>query len=611
MMFGPSPPLCVSLHTDNLYLDMNGIVHNCSHNNNEDVSFRISEEQIFLNVFAYIEHLFSKIKPKKLFFMAIDGVAPRAKMNQQRSRRFRAAKDVNDRILEAKRKGEDLPDDGSEAFQSNMITPGTPFMARLTANLRYFVNKKVSEDANWRGVQVVLSGHEVPGEGEHKIMEYIRLAKAQPAYDPNTRHCLYGLDADLIMLGLLSHDPHFCLLREEVLFGPARAKAASRGLESTNFYLMHLSLLREYLDIEFSDLKPVMPSSNPYDLERIIDDFILLAIFIGNDFLPHLPGLHINEGALNLLFDIYKRVVPTAGGYLNEHGLLAKDRLQKVLDHLAEFEREKFEEEQADSTWLRLKHAGRDADKLENKRAKGKLVVTKAQRQLLKSIKTFITSNIDEPSLDAQLQLPSLETQDRRFLQQLGDELKLDIAYDEFDSNDEPIVVVRLSQEIVDMIEEAQDDQDVDDEDWEDTDDQESDPQVRTATKRVEAMDVNNGKTDSEWLQAVQRIFAKYESAPNARQTAKSKAEHDQDYHTFVSDKLHAWKSDYYRDKLRFDIVKQPQSLKDMAYAYIEGIQWVLHYYYDGVASWSWYYPYHYSPKISGECMQGSECVEG
>ena len=94
-------------------------------------------------------------------------------------------------------------------------------MARLSDQLRYFVNKKITEDANWRECQVVLSGHDVPGEGEHKIMEYIRLAKAQPDYNPNVRHCLYGLDADLIMLGLLSHDPHFCLLREEVKFGPA------------------------------------------------------------------------------------------------------------------------------------------------------------------------------------------------------------------------------------------------------------------------------------------------------------------------------------------------------------------------------------------------------
>ena len=102
-------------------------------------------------------------------------------------------------------------------------------MAKLSEQLRYFVNKKISEDANWREVQVVLSGHEVPGEGEHKIMEYIRLSKAQPDYNPNVRHCLYGLDADLIMLGLLSHDPHFCLLREEVKFGPAARKKNNAG----------------------------------------------------------------------------------------------------------------------------------------------------------------------------------------------------------------------------------------------------------------------------------------------------------------------------------------------------------------------------------------------
>lgn len=65
----------------------------------------------------------------------------------------------------------------------------------------------------------------VPGEGEHKIMEYLRHAKAQPDYDANIRHCLYGLDADLIMLGLLSHDPHFALLREEVTFGRTKQKS--------------------------------------------------------------------------------------------------------------------------------------------------------------------------------------------------------------------------------------------------------------------------------------------------------------------------------------------------------------------------------------------------
>lgn len=200
-------------------------------------------------------------------------------------------------------------------------------MARLSEQLRYFINKKITEDSNWRDIQVVLSGHEVPGEGEHKIMEYIRLARAQPDYNPNVRHCLYGLDADLIMLGLLSHDPHFCLLREEVKFGPTRKKGNTRrvlvpitscsanlrcnSLESINFYLLHLSLLREYLNLEFHDIEHVLPFE--YSLERVIDDFILLAVFVGNDFLPNLPDLHIHQNGLERLFEVYKKVLPTLG----------------------------------------------------------------------------------------------------------------------------------------------------------------------------------------------------------------------------------------------------------------------------------------------------------
>ncbi len=87
------------------------------------------------------------------------------------------------------RKGEDVPAAG-EAFDSNCITPGTAFMGRLNEHLRFFVRKKLGEDAAWRRPRIVLSGHEVPGEGEHKIMEYIRLAKREPGYKPNVRHCM-------------------------------------------------------------------------------------------------------------------------------------------------------------------------------------------------------------------------------------------------------------------------------------------------------------------------------------------------------------------------------------------------------------------------------------
>ena len=61
---------------------MNGIIHSCSHPNDDDVHLRIPEEMIFREIFRYIDYLFRMIKPRKVFFMAIDGVAPRAKMNQ-------------------------------------------------------------------------------------------------------------------------------------------------------------------------------------------------------------------------------------------------------------------------------------------------------------------------------------------------------------------------------------------------------------------------------------------------------------------------------------------------------------------------------------------------
>lgn len=93
-----------------------------SHPNDEDAHFRLTEEQIFTSIFAYVDHLFGKIKPKKLFFMAVDGVAPRAKMNQQRSRRFRTAKEAREVREKAESKGEKLPE--TKAFDSNCITPG-------------------------------------------------------------------------------------------------------------------------------------------------------------------------------------------------------------------------------------------------------------------------------------------------------------------------------------------------------------------------------------------------------------------------------------------------------------------------------------------------------
>ena len=95
-----------------------------------------------------MDHLFGKVKPKKLFFMAVDGVAPRAKMNQQRSRRFRTSKEAREVREKAESKGEKLPEE--KAFDSNCITPGE---LKCSSHDLFDINHVVSSQAHpsWQG----------------------------------------------------------------------------------------------------------------------------------------------------------------------------------------------------------------------------------------------------------------------------------------------------------------------------------------------------------------------------------------------------------------------------------------------------------------------------
>lgn len=110
-------------------------------------------------------------------------------MNQQRSRRFRAAKEnaekrKNIAIVrqELQRQGLSVlpPKSEEEIFDSNVISPGTTFMMRLSNCLRYYIRERLNNDPGWKNLQVILSDASVPGEGEHKIIDFIRRQRGFP-----------------------------------------------------------------------------------------------------------------------------------------------------------------------------------------------------------------------------------------------------------------------------------------------------------------------------------------------------------------------------------------------------------------------------------------------
>ncbi|KAG4305916.1 hypothetical protein PORY_000826, partial [Pneumocystis oryctolagi] len=365
---GPNPN---GTEFDNLYLDMNGIVHPCTHP--EDKPAPANEDEMMVEIFKYTERIVNMVRPRKLLMIALDGVAPRAKMNQQRSRRFRAAQDAEKKasdleefkkLLKASGKSIDNALEKKKIWDSNVITPGTLFMNTLAKSLRYWIIYKINSDIAWKDLKIIISDASVPGEGEHKIMEFIRSQRCSPGYDPNTQHVIYGLDADLIMLGLATHEPHFRVLREDVFFQDANSKGChlcgqndhfarecidiKQKKELTNeksnnsflkpFVWLRIDILREYLEAELN----IPNISFQFDLERAIDDWVCLCFFVGNDFLPHLPSLDIHEGAIETLGNIWKEKLDEMGGYLTMDGQINLKRAQIILQALGKQENHIF-----------------------------------------------------------------------------------------------------------------------------------------------------------------------------------------------------------------------------------------------------------------------------
>jgi 5'-3' exonuclease len=149
-----------------LYIDMNGILHQSSHP--DDLATKeVDDETLYARIASALDDLVFKIKPSDTLYLAMDGVAPRAKMNQQRMRRFTGARERAEmKEMEAELRAEmsDVPEDDCNEFDSNGITPGTQFMWKCSEYVRTrLIPSRLAtapEDGGWAGMfrQLIFSG---------------------------------------------------------------------------------------------------------------------------------------------------------------------------------------------------------------------------------------------------------------------------------------------------------------------------------------------------------------------------------------------------------------------------------------------------------------------
>ena len=289
-----------------------------------------------------------------------------------------------------------------------------------------------------------------------------------------------------------------------------------------------------------------------------------MAFFVGNDFLPNLPNLHINEGALALMFKVYKSVLPKAGGYINERGVINLERLGILLDELSQVEYRFFESENADASWFKGKQLGRVdvMEKAEKRKTLGRLTISTAQKDIFIIVKQYVQSrSVDPEGLQSALDLPAtLNAADRKFVQTLAEDLHLpwktttnDAGYRHLQINFPP------------KLRDNDDDEDAE---------------------------------DDEASLALLRVIRRYENAKVVEVTAQEAQERLEKKY---DEKFQAWKNRYYTGKFGWG-PESSEEIRKLTENYVQGLQWVLYYYYRGVVSWSWFYGYHYSPMISGWC---------
>lgn len=274
---------------DYLLIDMNCMIHPECFKTLDGIKTNVVEEieaKMRNNVIAYLERIIEHNMPRKGVYLAIDGVAPVAKMKQQRLRRF---KSINDKELyENLRKKHNK--ENPVYWSNSAITPGTNFMRLLNSRI-------VEWATTWskkHKLEILYSSCNVPAEGEHKLLQFIRNNKESYSYS------IYGLDADLIFLALSTGLDSIYLMRE----GQILREDTQEAVEGFNY--VSIKILKECIvDTMKKRFNKEVEYTIILDNNKLVDDFIFICYLMGNDFLPHLPSLDIYNGAIDTLIEKY------------------------------------------------------------------------------------------------------------------------------------------------------------------------------------------------------------------------------------------------------------------------------------------------------------------
>jgi 5'-3' exonuclease len=250
-----------------LLFDYNGLIHPASQKYLKTLQKQPKdiEKGILQEVWKATEEIIDLVKPQQTVQIFIDGVAPIAKMNQQRRRRFLS-------IYRKKLTALDT------LWDSNAISPGTTFMSRLHASLKAHIR------LNKKNISFYLSTSDDPGEGEHKIFKRLR----DKYTDDTGMKLIYGMDADLIMLSLISNIPNIYLIRDNSMF--LDIDALRTGILMDLYHNYHLEFDPYLIEHPFSEAA-----------QEIIESYIVLCFVLGNDFIPHPIHLNLKKGGLEHL----------------------------------------------------------------------------------------------------------------------------------------------------------------------------------------------------------------------------------------------------------------------------------------------------------------------